>query len=97
MGYLFTPPTVDEPSDGTHRLFARVPIPRGVSLLVTGSTVTEKRYPTDDEVRAADRAYIGGHIYPITDDEAALLAAAGYGDGLFGGGDVYVDTYEERY
>lgn len=34
--------------------------------------------PTVDQVNAAAIAYLGGHIYEVTDEEAAALEAAGY-------------------
>jgi len=52
---------------------------RGIALLVTGSTVTESRNPTTDEMAAADYTYLGGRDHYITDAEAATLTAAGYG------------------
>lgn len=60
-------------------LFRYYKIHRGIALLVNGSTVTEHRYPTQDQVADADFAYLGGHIHTISDAEAATLTAAGYG------------------
>jgi hypothetical protein len=57
----------------------RYKLKRGVSLLVTGETVTEKQYPSQDEAEDADFFYQGGMIHVITDDEAATLTDAGYG------------------
>jgi len=47
-------------------------IPRGVSLLVNGTTVT-------DDLAAASYYYLGGHEYTISDYEANVLINAGYG------------------
>lgn len=82
MAYVLTPPTVSEAAERTHRLFQRVPIPRGISLLVTGSTVVEQRWPTIEEQRDADVTYLGGHVYVLSDDQAQVLIDAGYGDCL---------------
>lgn len=96
MAYLFTPPTVLEAPGWGHRLFANVGIPRGVTLLVTGPTVVEARFPTIEEQRDADRVYLGGHRYDISDDEALILIEAGYASGLERV-DTYVDIYEDIY
>lgn len=34
--------------------------------------------PTVDQTLAADIVYMGGHIYPVTEEEAASLIAAGF-------------------
>lgn len=96
MAKLFTPPTVDEGPAGGGPLFSRYGMPRGISLLVTGTMVVEQRFPTVDQIAAADVAYIGGHIYQITDAAAQILIDAGYADCVepFDG---YIDTYEESY
>ena len=36
-------------------------IPRGYALLVTGTTVTENRTPSQDDLAAADYYFLGGH------------------------------------
>lgn len=57
-------------------------IPRGYSLLVTGNTVTETRTPSQDDLAAADYYFLGGSNYVITDQQAAVLIAAGYSEWL---------------
>lgn len=57
-------------------------IPRGYALLVTGSTVTESRTPSQDDLAAADYYFLGGHYYEISDQQAAVLIAAGYSEWL---------------
>lgn len=96
MPYILTPPVVMEPAERAHRLFRRVPIPRGVSLLVTGTSVVESRWPTIEQQEAADVVYMGGHEYVLTDADAQVLIDAGYGANLERA-DVYVDRTEERY
>lgn len=78
-GLRFTPPRVSEGMGTDHPLFRYYKIDRGVSVLVTGSTVRQVQYPSQEDVEAADFAYLGGHIYDISDAEAATLTAAGYG------------------
>lgn len=55
-------------------------IPRGISLLVSGSTVTQNQTPSQDDLAAADYFFLGGHNYDITDEQAAVLIAAGYSE-----------------
>jgi hypothetical protein len=57
-------------------------IPRGVTLLVTGTTVTENRTPSQDELAAADVYYLGGDTMIIDDAAAQILIDAGYSDYL---------------
>ena len=53
-------------------------IPRGVSLLINGTTVTESQTPSQDDLAAASFYYLGGHEYTISDYEANILINAGY-------------------
>lgn len=57
-------------------------IGRGVTLIVNGTTVTESRYPYQDDLAAADYYYLGGHNYTISDAEAQILINAGYSEYL---------------
>lgn len=77
----FTPPVVRRPAESTRgdRLFGRLNIPVGLTVLksATGGYETVEDY-TDEQIDAAAIAYIGGHVYPVSADEAAALTAAGY-------------------
>lgn len=75
----FTTPTVDQPLETEHRLFGRYKLNRGISILVSGSTVVEAQYPNQEDLEDYDFVYLGGRSYEISDDEAATLTAAGYG------------------
>lgn len=57
-------------------------IGRGVTLIINGSTVTETRYPYQDDLAAADQYFLGGHEYTVDQATADILIAAGYGDYL---------------
>jgi hypothetical protein len=57
-------------------------IPRGISLLVNGTTVTENMTPSQDDLAAADAYYLGGHVYTIEDSAAQILIDAGYSEWL---------------
>ena len=61
---------------------AATDIPRGISLLITGTTVTESRTPSQDEIAAADYYYEGGHVHTVSDAVAAILISAGYSEYL---------------
>ena len=54
-------------------------IPRGVSLLINGTTVSAEQTPSQDDLAAASFYYLGGHEYTISDYEANILINAGYG------------------
>lgn len=79
MAYRFTTPTILEEmeSDG-HPLFSRIKIPKGITVLKDGGSYFQVRYPSAEEVAAADIAYIGGYSYEVTAGEKAALEAAGY-------------------
>lgn len=76
----FTPPGVLEHTGDQHPLFGRMRITRGVSLLKSGGIYTQTRYPSDEQIAAADITYLGGYVYNITSTEADALTAAGYGE-----------------
>lgn len=60
-------------------LFERYDLPRGVTLVVNGATVTEHQFPSQDTLLAATAYYRGGYIHTITSAEATVLTDAGYG------------------
>ena len=53
-------------------------IPRGYSLLVTGTTVTEIQTPSQDQLAAAGYYFLGGHEYVVSQAQATVLINAGY-------------------
>lgn len=80
--YEFRTPTVKEGPTGFSRLDQFYTYDKGVSVLKINGVYIEKRYPISNELAEADVAYVGGHVYTVTDDEAADLTAAGYADYL---------------
>jgi len=60
-------------------LFYRYTIPRGVTLVVNGSTVTEHQFPSESTLLASPAYYRGGYTHTITTAEATVLTDAGYG------------------
>lgn len=78
MSYLFVPPIVEEGPMGGNWLFARYKRKQGVTVYRIGTTWYEDRFPSLDDLDAADVYYLGGHEYPVTADEKADLESAGY-------------------
>lgn len=77
----FTPPVVNRPAESNRgdRLFCRLNIPVGLTVLKSASggyELVEDYSP--EQLDAAVVAYIGGHVYEVSDDEANSLTAAGY-------------------
>ena len=54
-------------------------VPRGVTLIVNGTEVTETLYPYQNTLADADWYILGGHNQEITDAQAQILIDAGYG------------------
>ena len=51
-----------------------------MTVLIEKGVVRLARYPSLDEIIAADTHYLGGYEHTITDPEADVLRAAGLGD-----------------
>lgn len=80
--YTFRGPTVEEgPASWDDRLFRRVKLTRGVSILEgPPGTYRTARFPTQDEITASQPAfYQGGHEYVVDDPTRTALIAAGIG------------------
>jgi hypothetical protein len=78
--YIFRTPTNDvhyryrpEP------LIVRLGFDTADSILKQDSFYRQVRFPSDEEIAAADVVYLGGRDYRITTDEYNDLVAAGYG------------------
>lgn len=78
MAYRFTTPTVSEGPAAEGRLFSRYRLTRGITILKIDGEYYEMRFPSSEEVEAADEAYIGGYSYEVSAGEKAALEAAGY-------------------
>jgi len=57
-------------------------VARGQTLIVNGTTVTITMTPNQDDLAAASYYFLGGHEYTISDYQAGVLTAAGYGSWL---------------
>ena len=78
MAYRFTTPTVSEGPAGEGRLFGRYRLVRGITVLKIDGQYYQIRFPSSEEVEAAEEAYIGGYSYEVSAGEKAALEAAGY-------------------
>jgi len=78
--WLFRTPAIAEgPASWENRLFLRIKLNRGVSLLEgPPGTFRTVRFPTQDEIAASQpRFYMGGHEYLVSDQDKADLIASG--------------------
>ena len=57
-------------------------VARGQTMIVNGTTVTLTLTPSQDDLAAASYYFLGGHEYEISDYQAGVLTAAGYGSWL---------------
>jgi hypothetical protein len=78
MAYRFTTPTISEGPAGEGQLFSRYRLVRGITVLKIDGEYYEMRYPSSEEVDAAQEAYIGGYSYEVSAAEKDALEAAGY-------------------
>jgi len=77
--YRFATPTIREnPGGDYHPLFSRIEIPVGITVLKIDGDYYEVRYPSEEEMQAADIAYLGGITHTVSAEEKADLEAAGY-------------------
>lgn len=79
--YFRTPAFKQHPRD-RHPLIARTWIPVGMTLLKTNGSYRTYIDTDPDLITAADKVYLGGHLYFVETDEAEDLMAAGYGQFL---------------
>lgn len=76
--YFFTPPNLSYGPAGDDVLFYRFRLEHGLTVLKKDGVYSEVQFPHIDELTAADVFYQGGHVYPVSEVEAAALTAAGY-------------------
>lgn len=79
MAYRFKTPTVSEGPIGDHRLFWFYQQDRGVTVARYGKQIVQMRYASEDDLNDADAVWHGGNEYTVSDADAAILNAAGYG------------------
>lgn len=80
--WTFKTPSVDEgPASWEDRLFLRVKLARGITVLEgPPGSYRAVRFPTQDEIAAsAPGMYMGGHEYVVDDATKTALIAGGVG------------------
>ena len=75
--WTFQTPYVLEGPSGLHRLFYFAKLRKGITILKSGSTYSQARYLTDEDLSYYDMAYRGGRKYIVDDAEKAALIAGG--------------------
>lgn len=78
MAFEFYPPQVMEAWPLKDSLLKRVISPRGVAVLITGSSVSLQRVVTQDETNEADYFYLGGRTHNVSTAEKNLLVSLGF-------------------
>jgi hypothetical protein len=77
--YIFKTPTVEEGPAGGHRLFYFYKLDKGVTIVKSGSTYSQIRYPLDEDLANYDMVYLGGRDHVVNDTVKAELIAGGVG------------------
>jgi hypothetical protein len=78
MAFEFYPPQVMEAWPLKDSLLKRVISPRGVAVLITGSSVVLSRAVTQDDTDAADYFYLGGRTHNVSTAEKDMLVSLGF-------------------
>jgi hypothetical protein len=77
--YILTTPTEEYGPAGGGRLFIRYRLTRAISLMRNNGIWSEIRFPTEDIIKAADKFYVGGSEYEISQPTYQSLIDQGYG------------------
>jgi hypothetical protein len=77
--YTFTTPYVLEGPSGGHRLFYFAKLRKGITIVKSGSTYLQIRYPVDEDLNEYDVVYRGGYNHTVDDAAKAELIAANVG------------------
>ncbi len=77
--YTFTTPYVLEGPSGGHRLFYFANLRKGITIVKSGSTYSQIRYPVDEDLDNYDVVYRGGYNHTVDDAAKAELIAANVG------------------
>ena len=77
--YTFTTPTVREGPAGGHRLFYFYKLDRGITIVKSGATYQQIRYPVDSDLYddTYDVVYRGGYEHTVDETTKAELIAGG--------------------
>ena len=77
--YTFQTPYVLEGPSGGHRLFYFAKLRKGITIVKSGSTYSQIRYPVDEDLNNYDVVYRGGYNHTVDDAAKAELIAANVG------------------
>lgn len=77
--YIFSTPYVNEGPSGGHRLFYFATLRKGVTIIKTGGTYRQVRYPAEDDLRTYDEVYMGGTKNIVSEAVKTALIAANVG------------------
>jgi hypothetical protein len=77
--YTFKTPYVLEGPSGGHRLFYFAKLRKGITIVKSGSTYSQIRYPVDEDLDNYDVVYRGGYNHTVDDAAKAELIAANVG------------------
>ena len=80
--YQFHTPSYELKPVNGGRLLSRYRMNVGVSVVKYGATYETVYTPSIDTWNTADEVYLGGRVYEVSNEEAALLTAAGFGQYL---------------
>jgi len=75
--WTFQTPYVLEGPSGRHRLFYFAKLRKGITIVKSGATYSQIRYPVDEDLPTYDTVYRGGYKYVVDDTEKAALIAGG--------------------
>ena len=77
--YTFTTPYVLEGPSGGHRLFYFANLRKGITIVKSGGTYSQIRYPVDSDLSNYNEVYRGGYQHTVDDATKAALIAGGVG------------------
>jgi hypothetical protein len=77
--YIFKTPTIAEGPAGKQRLFWYYKLDRGITIVKSGASYSQIRYPVDSDLASYDEVYRGGYNYTVDSATKAALIAGGVG------------------
>lgn len=77
--YIFRTPTVREGPAGYARLFYFYKLDKGISIVKSGATYSQIRYPLDEDLTDYDVVYLGGRDHVVSESVKAELIAGNVG------------------
>lgn len=77
--YIFKTPTVREGPAGDARLFWFYKLDRGITIVKSGGTYSQIRYPLDEDLTNYDEVYLGGRNHTVSEAIKTALIAGGVG------------------